>query len=129
MVEILLVDDDSAMLTALPETLRLRLKSVRVEICHTGGAALERLTNKHFDLVISDWRMPGMNGLALLREARKVRPQTPFIMITAHGNAAFLRLAHMAGAFEILFKPLDRRLLLAAVKRALASRQNSDATA
>jgi DNA-binding NtrC family response regulator len=122
--EILIVDDDSATLSALPDTLRLKLPSVRVETCSTAGAALQRLCQKRYDLIITDWRMPGMNGLALLREARKITA-TPFIMITGHADLGLLRLAQQAGAFEVLSKPLDRRLLLDAVKRALAVRQRS----
>ena len=123
--DILLVDDDSATLLALPDTLRLKLPGVRVETCATAGAALQRMWGKRYDLIITDWRLPGMNGLALLREARKMTA-TPFILISGHSDLSLIRLAQHAGAFQVLPKPLDRRLFLDAVQRALKLQKNQE---
>jgi two-component system, NtrC family, nitrogen regulation response regulator NtrX len=120
MAKILLVDDDTATLLALADTLRLKLPNVHVDTSQTPGAALERLHHRQYDLIITDWRMPRMNGLALLREARRLRPTMPFVLITGHGDGTdYLHLAQAAGAFEVLLKPLDRQRLIETVRRGL----------
>lgn len=58
----------------------------RVETCDSGEAALERLRETHFDLLISDLRLPGMDGLELLECARRIRPETRSVLITAFGS-------------------------------------------
>src|SRR5207253_9259756 len=83
---VLIVDDDSALLQALPETLRLRMSGVTVDTADSAAAALDRIAAHDYDAIVTDIRMPGMDGLALLAEILAHRPDTPTLMITGHGE-------------------------------------------
>jgi CheY-like chemotaxis protein len=72
---VLLVDDDPALLEALAGTLQLRLGHFTLDTCDTGMKALARVTAKHYDTIITDVNMPGMNGLEFLTQVRQVRPK------------------------------------------------------
>src|SRR6476619_6750335 len=79
---LLLVDDDPALLEALAGTLQLRLGHFTLDTCDTGMKALARVTAKHYDTIITDVNMPGMNGLEFLTHVRQVRPLTPVVLIS-----------------------------------------------
>ena len=68
--QILLVDDDLALLDVLPRTIELRIMQVTVTACDSAEAALATLQLGHYDLVITDLNMPRMNGLILVRRGR-----------------------------------------------------------
>src|SRR5437899_5080297 len=85
---VLIVDDDPALLQALPETLRLRMNGVTVDTADSAAAALDRITARDYDAIVPAIKMPGMDGLALLAEIRAHRPDTPTLMITGHGELA-----------------------------------------
>jgi CheY-like chemotaxis protein len=81
---ILLVEDTLDVAQALSRALGLpRGGNHQVEVCETGECALKQLQNRCFDLLISDFRLPGINGLELLKHARQLTPQTRRILITA----------------------------------------------
>ena len=63
---ILIVDDDPALLRALPEALRLRMDGVEIETCDSAKRALQMIAARDYDVIVSDIKMPGMDGLALL---------------------------------------------------------------
>jgi DNA-binding NtrC family response regulator len=115
----LLVDDDPALLEALSRALALRLPHIRVETCSSAGAAFQRIATRDYDLILSDLRMPGVEGLALLGMIRKLRPTTPFILMTADSASLPATTAKAQGAFRVLSKPLDRDVLIATVNEAL----------
>src|SRR3989454_405105 len=83
---VLIVDDDPALLQALPEALRLRMNGVTVDTADSAAAALERISARDYDAIVADIRMPGMDGLTLLAEILGRRPDTPTLMITGHGE-------------------------------------------
>ena len=122
-VSILLVDDDPALLKALPETLRLRVPEVDVEVCDSGSAALEQIKAKDYDAVVTDIKMPGMDGLVLLGHVRTLRPETPTLVITGHGEHDLAIQALRAGAYDYIQKPLDRDYLIASLNRAIQVRR------
>ena len=74
---VLIVDDDLALLQALPQALRLRMPRVTVDTADSGAAALDRITAEDYDAIVTDIKMPGMDGLELLAEIRTHRPDTP----------------------------------------------------
>src|SRR5437667_5560961 len=82
---VLVVDDDPALLQGLPETLRLRMSGVTVDTADSAATALDRIAARDYDAIVTDIRMPGLDGLALLAEIRALRPDTPVLMITGHG--------------------------------------------
>ena len=88
--------------------------------CVAGGAeALAKLERSPFDLVISDLVMPGMDGVALLRQARRLLPRLPFVLITAYGTVDGAVAAIKEGADDYLLKPLNWDELLLMVARLL----------
>ncbi|TML48236.1 MAG: response regulator [Actinobacteria bacterium] len=119
---ILLVDDDTALLDALPEALRLRMNGIQIDTSETAGDALERIKQTDYDAIVSDVKMPGMDGLALLHEIRELRPSTPTLMITGHGERELAVQALRGGAYDFVQKPIDRDYFIASLERAIQRR-------
>lgn len=117
--EVLIVDDDEALLEAFPETLRLRMPEILVKTVSTPQAALEEVTRTDFNVIICDVMMPGASGIDLLGQMRTMRPWTPILVISGHGIHGLARRAIDAGAYDFIAKPLDRDEFTLAVKRAL----------
>jgi two-component system nitrogen regulation response regulator GlnG len=122
---VLIVDDDLALLEALPEALRLRMGGVTVETADSAGVALDRIAVRDYDAIVTDIKMPGMDGLALLAEIRTRRPDTPTLIITGHGENELIVGALRGGACDFIHKPIDRDYLVTALQRAMATREAS----
>jgi two-component system phosphate regulon sensor histidine kinase PhoR len=120
---ILVVDDDPALLKALPETVRLRLDGVDVDTCDSAPEALERVRRTDYDVIVSDIKMPGMDGLALLAEIKQLRPSTPTLLITGHGERELAVAALRGGAHDLVQKPIDRDYFVASLERAIHVRR------
>jgi signal transduction histidine kinase len=118
-MQVLIVDDDPALLHALPETVRTRMRDVLVETTDTARDALKRIAEKDYDAIITDLKMPGMDGLALLNEIRSLRPYTPTLLITGHGEHDLAVQALRGGAYDFIQKPIDRDYFLASLSRAV----------
>ena len=117
--QILLVDDDSALLDVLPRTIELRIVQVTVTACDSAEAALAHIQSGHYDLVITDLNMPRMNGLALVRQIKAMLPTIPILVITGHGDEEAEHQAMQAGVDGFILKPFDRLDLAAAIERLL----------
>ena len=103
---VLLVDDDPAVLKVL--TRHLTRKGFRVTPCHSGPEALRMLSASSFDVIITDMRMPGMDGLELLKELRKKDSLTPALVLTGYGNLGNAIQAFRDGGIDdYLLKPLE----------------------
>src|SRR5215207_8484347 len=96
---VLVVDDDLKLLEALTELMRLRIKSLSVDTCDMAEAALDRITTTDYDAIVADLRMPGMDGLELLGKVKTLRPDTPTLLITGHGDYDLAVQALRAGAY------------------------------
>src|SRR5438876_6793223 len=120
---ILIVDDDVALLEALPRALRLRLDGVEIDTVDNAGDALERIIRTDYDAIVSDIKMPGMDGLAVLEEIRKLRPKTPTLLITGHGEHDLAVQALRGGAYDFVQKPIDRDYFVASLERAIEMRR------
>src|SRR6267143_1271912 len=118
-LHVLIVDDDPALLQALPETLRLRMNGVTVDTADSAVAALERITAQDYDAIVTDVKMPGMDGLALLAEILARRPDTPTLMITGHGEYDLALRCLRGGAYDFIRKPVDRDHFVASLHRAI----------
>jgi DNA-binding NtrC family response regulator len=118
-LSVLIVDDDVALLEALPEALRLRMGGVTVETADSAAAALDRIIDRDYDAIVTDIRMPGMNGLELLDEIRTRKPDTPTLIITGHGDNDLVVHALRGGARDFIQKPIDRDYFVAALYRAI----------
>ncbi len=100
-VRILLVEDSLGIARALSQALSLHRDGMyQVEVCQSAEAALERLHETPFHLLISDLRLPGMDGLELLARARRLRPETRRVLITAYGGPEVeARVRELAGVY------------------------------
>jgi signal transduction histidine kinase len=117
--QVLIVDDDPALLEALSETLQLRMNGVTVDTCDAASAALERLSMTDYDALVADIKMPGMDGLELLARVHDVRPDTPTLLITGHGEHDLAIRALRGGAHDYVQKPIDREYFVLSLSQAI----------
>ncbi len=115
---LLLVDDDADILKLL--SIRLKASGYRVATANSGEQALSMAVAERPDLVVTDLRMAGLDGLALFHEIERRYPGLPVIILTAHGTIPDAVAATRQGVFGYLTKPYDANELLAQVARALA---------
>ncbi|HUX14815.1 MAG TPA: sigma-54 dependent transcriptional regulator [Candidatus Lokiarchaeia archaeon] len=115
---ILVVDDDEMMRSFFADI--LKEEGYAVETAGHAKEGLEALSRSDFDLVLTDLRMPGLSGLELMREGRKVRPGARWVVVTAYGSIGNAVEAMRAGASDYLAKPLrDPEELRHVVRRVL----------
>jgi DNA-binding NtrC family response regulator len=115
--KILLVDDDPDFRAAL--VARLAQKGLDVDAAESGAVALERLRERAYALVISDVRMPEMDGIELLRRVKADRPQTPVLMLTAFRDVGDAVEAMKLGANDYLIKPVEGDVLYTKISQIL----------
>jgi DNA-binding NtrC family response regulator len=115
-----MVDDDAAMCEFLKE--ELEREGFAVEVANGGRAGLERVKRGGVDLVVSDVRMPDLDGLDLLREVRALDPSLYVIIITGFGSIDTAIRAVKLGAYDFLVKPFEIDRLLPTIDKALAER-------
>lgn len=114
---ILVVDDDVDACRNLSDI--LSDLGYEVDVAHDGAAALELVRKNPYDVALLDFKMPGMTGLELYREIRKLRAGTVAIIVSAYTNASTKEEALGAGAWQVLAKPVDFPRLLGLVDEAL----------
>ena len=122
---ILVVDDESSVLDALASMLRSQLIGAVVDTAVTADAALKQLAQTSYDAIVTDIRMPDMDGLTLLKEIRALSPATPTILITGADDNELAVQALRLGAYDYIRKPPDIDYLLASLNRAIQVRQLS----
>src|SRR5213596_2728084 len=122
---VLIVDDDPALLQALPEALQMRMTGLTVDTAQSGAVALDRITARDYDAIVTDIKIPGMDGLELLAEIRTHRPDTPTLMITGYGEHDLVVQALRAGAYDFIRKPIDRDYFVGSLRRAMEKRELS----
>jgi signal transduction histidine kinase len=127
--QVLIVDDDPALLQALSEALRLRMPTLDVATSESARAALNQLRTTDYDAVVADIKMPGMDGLQLLSRIRELRPETPTLLITGHGEHELAVQALRGGAHDYLQKPIDRDYFVGSLSHALEKRRLSQKVA
>jgi len=114
---LLLVDDDAGLLRLL--SLRLTAAGYEVSAVESGEQALARLPAFDPHLIITDLRMPGMDGMTLFDRVHATRPDLPVLVLTAHGTIPDAFNAAARGVFSYLTKPYDSKVLLECIRRAL----------
>jgi DNA-binding NtrC family response regulator len=113
---ILLVDDETPLRVTLAAN--LELEGFEVSEASNGTQALALASSRHFDLVLSDIRMPGMSGVELFRALRAQGQEMPVVLMTAFAREELVDRALEEGAFAVLSKPFDVPLALNALKSA-----------
>jgi DNA-binding NtrC family response regulator len=116
--EKILVVDDEKNVRVLFERI-LAKEGYEVECAASGSEAMDKLANNSFDLVVTDLKMEGIDGLDLIRKGKKTNQAIPFILISGYGTAQTAVSAAQEGADVYLMKPIDMKDLKLAVKRAL----------
>lgn len=103
--KVLLVDDEEEFVRTLGE--RLEMRGIEPDTAFTGEAALKRIAEEEPDIMVLDIKMPGIDGMEVLRRVRKAYPRIQVIMLTAHGTDKDKEEAERLGAFAYLRKPVD----------------------
>lgn len=114
---ILVVDDEQAVRDLLAKT--LTMADYDVDAAPDGATAIDRMRAVEYDLLITDLKMPGMDGLSVIREARRATPDLPVIIITGYSTEASAIEAINLGVAGYLTKPFRLPRILAAAARAL----------
>lgn len=115
--KILLIDDDKGLNHFLNRF--FTRKGYEVTTCLTGEEAVGIINKKSFDLILLDYKMPGLNGLDTLTEIKKAQVKTPVIIMTAYGSTDTAIEAMKGGAYDYLTKPFERKELSRIVSEAL----------
>jgi DNA-binding NtrC family response regulator len=118
---VLLVDDDPELREGMADVLRRFGYQVTTAPAVADAEAL--LTTQTFEIVISDWIMPGGTGVDLLERMKVLAPDVPVLLVTAHGTADFAGRMLSAGAADVLLKPFGPKALPVAVEKCLQRRK------
>jgi DNA-binding NtrC family response regulator len=113
-INILIADDDIVICNML-EILFKNKPNINTDIVQDGLEALRQLKRKTYQIVISDIDMPGMTGTDLLKEIKNYNGMIQVIIITSHPTLSNILDAIRRGAFDIFFKPIDIKSLLASI--------------
>ena len=120
-MRLLVVDDERQLANSLKDY--FEAEGIEVETAHNGAEGKTRLENKAFDIVVSDLRMPGMDGLQLLSWLHGEGQAIPMIMISAHGEIEDAVQAMKLGAYDYMVKPFDPDELLLRIRKAVEARR------
>ncbi len=118
---ILIVDNEPGVIYFLAENLADLGPDYEIETCQSGEEALVQATIKRFDLVITDFRMPGINGLQLIRFLRDQQPRIKLILMTAYGDQSVALMARQLQLNGYITKPFEMEEMLTTVKTVLAN--------
>jgi two-component system response regulator AtoC len=121
---VLVVDDDPAVGKVLGAL--LTQAGLQNRFAPNAAEALAALQERPFDVVVTDLRMPGMDGLELLRRVAASWPETSVVMLTAHGTIPLAVEAMKAGAADFVLKPFDREEILYVIRKALVRARGRD---
>ncbi len=117
MAAILVVEDHAALRDAL--AIALGAKGHKVVTASRGDAAVRALEGQSFDLVVTDLKLPGADGLQVLEAAKATQPRAPVLLMTAHGTLESVVQALRLGAQDFIEKPFDIEEMEARIERAL----------
>ncbi len=118
------MDDDYEFVTGLAT--KLQRKGFEVAFCTSGADALTKLNEQLFDVAILDVRMPEMDGLTLLEEVKKLRPEMEAILLTGYATVQTGREGISKGAYDFLVKPTSMDVLIARINSAYSKKQAHD---
>lgn len=122
--KILVADDDESLRRVVQ--FKLKQQGYEVSIAEDGARALEELKKNRYDLLLSDVRMPGLDGIQLLEKSKQVQPDLEVILITAHATISMAVEAVKLGAFDYLTKPFEDDQLFLTIEKALKFKKLED---
>ena len=115
-INVLLVDDEDEFVKSLSE--RMQMRDLETDVASNGEQALKLVDKEVPDVMVLDLKMPGIDGLEVLRRVKKAYPQVQVIMLTGHGSEKDEKEARRLGAFEYLQKPTEMDKLVETIKKA-----------
>ena len=119
MPKILIIEDEAAIRRVLVKILSEENDTYQVEEAEDGLAGIEKIKKDDYDLVLCDIKMPKMDGVEVLEAVKKIKPETPMVMISGHGDLDTAVNTMRLGAFDYISKPPDLNRLLNTVRIAL----------
>ena len=119
MPKILIIEDEAAIRRVLKKIISEENETYNVEEAEDGLQGIEMIMNTDYDLVFCDIKMPKMDGEEVLEKAKKIKPETPIVMISGHGDLETAVNTMRLGAFDYISKPPDLNRLLNTVRNAL----------
>ncbi|WP_340074642.1 sigma-54 dependent transcriptional regulator [Leptobacterium sp. I13] len=119
MSKILLIEDEAAIRRVLVKILSEESEMYEVDEAADGVEGIEKIKKEEYDLVLCDIKMPKMDGVEVLENAKKIKPEIPFVMISGHGDLDTAVNTMRLGAFDYISKPPDLNRLLNTVRNAL----------
>ena len=123
MSKILVIEDEAAIRRVLVKILSEESDAYQVSEAEDGLKGIETLKKEDFDLVLCDIKMPKMDGVEVLENAKKIKPEIPFVMISGHGDLDTAVNTMRLGAFDYISKPPDLNRLLTTVRNALDKKE------
>ena len=122
MIRILLIEDEEPIRRVLVRILSEEDAQYKITEAVDGKKGFDLLKKESFDLVLCDIKMPKMDGIEVLQKAKNSKINTPFIMLTGHGNVETAVEAMKLGAYDFISKPPDLNRLLTSVRHALENK-------
>lgn len=119
-IKVLLVDDEKAFVDTLAQ--RLKMRELIVDTVYDGEQALACINEVDPDVIVLDLKMPGLHGIEVLREVKKINHEIQVIILTGHGTDKDEEEARKLGGFEFLRKPADIDLLVSKIKEAYSEK-------
>ena len=119
-ISILVIDDEAVIRDGLKRV--LDNERFGVETCKSGHSAIELIQEQDYDLIITDLKMPGMNGIEVLKAVKALQPDVPVIMITGYAPVDTAVEAMRHGALDYITKPFTPEQIMEKVERALEQR-------
>lgn len=116
----LLVDDEKAFVDTLAQ--RLKMRELIVDTVYDGEQALACIKEVDPDVIVLDLKMPGLHGIEVLREVKKIKHEIQVIILTGHGTDKDEEEARKLGGFDFLRKPADIDLLVSKIKEAYSEK-------
>ena len=121
MQKILVIDDERAIRNTLREI--LEYEKFSVDDASDGSEGVKLIEKNKYDLILSDIKMPKMDGMEVLDRIMSITPDTPVVLISGHGNIDTAVEALKKGAYDYIAKPIDMNRLLVTVRNALDKKQ------
>ncbi len=119
-IKVLLVDDEEEFVKTLSE--RIQMRDLGSNIAYNGEQALKVVKDEVPDVMILDLKMPGIDGMEVLKRVKKAYPQVQVIMLTGHGSEKDEKEARKLGAFDYLQKPADIDTIVGTIRKAYKKR-------
>jgi len=123
MSKILIIEDEAAIRRVLVKILSEENDTYQVDEAEDGAVGLDKIKNNDYDLVLCDIKMPKLDGVEVLEEVKKIKPEIPMVMISGHGDMETAIQTMRLGAFDYISKPPDLNRLLNTVRNALDKKQ------